>query len=124
MKVPEKGFETASIWGRYLRLNDRVIVDAAHNLPGIEALIQNLKKDFPNTKPAFLVGIQKNKDVEGMINAIQKIAGKIYYCAFDPMRTRPFPLQTYQLGAPLPDDPLLVITGSIYFIAHWANELR
>jgi len=66
--------------GRMQVLSSRpaIILDGAHNLHGIEALVKTLDKAFPNTKARFLVSILADKDYSGMIELICSRAAKIY----------------------------------------------
>lgn len=46
------------------------VVDGAHNLAGIEGLRRNLDLYFPGQETVFLLGILKDKDVEGMVRTL------------------------------------------------------
>lgn len=55
-----------------------VILDGAHNLQGIQALIRTLDKAFPGRKFRFLISILADKDYSGMIELICSRASHIY----------------------------------------------
>jgi len=55
-----------------------VILDGAHNLQGIQALIITLDKAFPDKKFKFLISILADKDYSGMIELICSRADRIY----------------------------------------------
>ena len=47
-----------------------VVIDGAHNLAGAKALAENLKQYLPNKQRVLLLGILKDKDVEGIIQTL------------------------------------------------------
>lgn len=55
-----------------------IILDGAHNMEGVRALIDTLDKMFPNVKPRFLISILADKDFSGMIELICSRASHIY----------------------------------------------
>lgn len=125
----EKGFWEAFIPCRYQKIqfkNQTLILDAAHNPNGIDSLINTLKRDYPHQKFAFLMGIIQSKDMVCMIQKVLQVARVIYYCDFESGKSFSFqvicdtfpsaPIVSYFLKDPLPGEPLLVITGSIYFL--------
>lgn len=46
------------------------IIDGAHNLEGAKALSRNISKYFPDKKLSFIIGMLKDKDYKGMIEAV------------------------------------------------------
>ena len=54
-----------------------IVVDGAHNVDGMNSLLNGLKKFFPERKLVFLIGILKDKEVEKLIQMISKYANKI-----------------------------------------------
>ena len=130
LQKAETGFETAVIWGRYLRLDkpgQTIIIDAAHNAPGTQSLIETLDRDFPDTPLTFVIGIIQTKDAEAMLHVLSKRITTLYYCDFEPGFS--FPIQKireylpdvdchiYSVGTPIPKGQIVIITGSIYFIS-------
>ena len=62
-----------AVWpGRFeiISNNPLVVIDGAHNLAGAKALAENLKRYFPNKQRVLLLGILKDKDVEGIIQTL------------------------------------------------------
>lgn len=55
-----------------------VLVDGAHNMQGIEALVSNLKSIFPGKKFRFVFSILADKDYAHMLAAIYPLAEMIY----------------------------------------------
>lgn len=70
-----------TIWpGRFekVSVNPRVIVDAAHNQEGVEALIENLKAYYPNSRVRFIFGVMADKTYDDLLIMIKSIAIKVY----------------------------------------------
>ena len=55
-----------------------VIVDGAHNVQGITALVQSLDKMFPGVKPKFILSILADKNYSEMVHLICANASMIY----------------------------------------------
>lgn len=65
------------------KFNDKtVIFDGAHNPQKMSALIESLKKIYPNKKLDFLVACKKEKAYKEMLSKIIPIANKIYLTSF------------------------------------------
>lgn len=112
----EKGFQKAFIPGRFQMISEGVIVDIAHNVDGAKALAESLETGKWN----ILLGIQKVKDVKGVIDILKPAAKTLYYCCFDDEMCYSFD-EVKDFGVSLgvlenvPDRPL-VVTGSVYFL--------
>ncbi|MCP4051095.1 MAG: hypothetical protein GY730_10365 [bacterium] len=132
------GLQKAYIKGRYSKVikgHQTIIVDSAHNPAAVRMLIKSLKKDFPDKKVSFLVGFLRRKKVFEMLNILIRYSSSIYYCPFEPALCYPFSKLTYdkkratvyeydpRLFPELPDEKILVITGSIYFISNFQKLL-
>lgn len=61
-----------------LKNNPLTVIDGAHNIQGITALVQNVKKYFKYNKIILLLGILADKDVEDMVKTIVPLADKVY----------------------------------------------
>ncbi|MFC1770816.1 bifunctional folylpolyglutamate synthase/dihydrofolate synthase [Candidatus Margulisiibacteriota bacterium] len=87
------GLSKADFWGRYTKIQKNgqiIILDAAHNPDGIKALINSLKKDYPNSNFIFLIGILKRKEAPDMLTQIFEVSSKTHYCNFAPGTSYPF----------------------------------
>jgi dihydrofolate synthase / folylpolyglutamate synthase len=126
------GMAKAFIWGRYTKIvkdNKTVIVDAAHNLSGMKALVSSLKNDYPDKKFVFVIGILKRKDARSILREMAEIASRIIYSDFDPGNSYSFLeikeiaeefsfFDVEELKAQIAiDAELVVYTGSIYFLS-------
>ncbi|MFT5170278.1 MAG: dihydrofolate synthase/folylpolyglutamate synthase [Candidatus Marinamargulisbacteria bacterium] len=116
-------------WGRFTEIktpNQHIIIDAAHNPMGVDRLIQSLQDRFQSQRMGFLTGVLKQKEMAPMLSRLSTLASELYYCDFDPPHS--YPLDAVRETLPhqdirgwcfdddLPQSPLLVITGSIYFL--------
>jgi dihydrofolate synthase / folylpolyglutamate synthase len=127
-KVIEQGLKKAQILGRFNRIQTQegtLILDGAHNGIGIETLVQSIQELFPTQKPTLIFGILKSKSLEEMLPHLDHPKFKLYYCDFEPGRSHDFetvasyftqPILKYELKTPLPNDPLIVLSGSLYFL--------
>ncbi|RAP34348.1 hypothetical protein DID77_01290 [Candidatus Marinamargulisbacteria bacterium SCGC AG-439-L15] len=132
-KSCEQGLKQTTIKGRYnihQLKTQTIVIDGAHNPAAIKNLIASLKTDFPKQKPCFIVGFSKDKNSQEMMTLLQGYSNTIYYCEFDKHLAKPHStiekefkqtLPTVTLTNALPYHPLLVFTGSLYFIAQLKN---
>lgn len=55
-----------------------IILDGAHNMEGVRALVDTMDRIFPAVKPRFMISILADKDFSGMIELICSRASHIY----------------------------------------------
>lgn len=74
-----KGLSSVRWEGRmeFLRENPPFILDGAHNLGGAQALRESLQKMFPGEKFVFLIGMLGDKDHEGYMSEISRVAERV-----------------------------------------------
>ena len=125
----------------------RVILDGAHNLHKIEALVQSLQTTYPTQKITAIVGMMRVKNAEGIILQLASLVSRFIFTAPVVFGKRSFPPNElaaiarkiaphveahiaesvknsveYALTI-LPPDELLLVTGSIYLAGeardHW-----
>ena len=58
-----KGLKKAKNIGRFDLIKENLIFDGAHNPNGMTALMAGLKRYFPEQKPAFVMGMMEDKDI-------------------------------------------------------------
>ncbi len=134
----QRGLESAVIWGRGTVLetspSTTVIADVAHNVDGVDALIQHLRVLAPTVRPVFIVGFYGPKDGPAMLQPLLDY-GDVYYCEFDETAwsfaelaaiTGPDRLHRFELdhAGHWPAAPLVVVTGSIYFLGKIKTRLE
>ncbi len=122
-------FATATFWGRFTVIQtptQTLVIDGAHNPDGIRALITALNHHFPGQRPVVIVGILNTKSMDQMIPPLLEIATSVRYCEFSATDAIPYPdiVQAYPTVSQqpwaghldLPNHPLVVVCGSLYFI--------
>lgn len=65
----------------------RVLLDGAHNLSGVESLVAALNTYFPGTKPALILGILQDKDWMHMCQALAPLASAVFLVPVHSERT-------------------------------------
>jgi dihydrofolate synthase / folylpolyglutamate synthase len=119
-----------------------IILDAAHNVASIQALVDTLRESFPAGRRRLLFATTHDKDVEGMLRVIltefddvvltkyqnnprsappEELAVIARRYTSQPVAIIPTPVEAWNELAPaLGDNDLLVITGSFFI----AGEMR
>ncbi len=134
-----RGLEKTSWPGRLERipLDPPVLLDGAHNPHGAEALSRALRGLWPNVRPNIVMAVMKDKDIDGILEALSKIGGGGLFCTEiqgldrckeaaglaaeaialpwpGPVKAIPDPGEA--LTEAMREAPLVVCTGSLYFI--------
>jgi len=129
--------------GRFelMKTSPPVILDGAHNLEGIIALIKTVKEIYPNAKKKFMFSAIASKDAGQMIDLLSTVADEfIFTKGTNPMSIGPDELSTkntkmtqkiyenYQNAIEteiknLQATDVLVVCGSLYFISDVRNYL-
>ncbi|MEW6057810.1 MAG: cyanophycin synthetase [Bdellovibrionota bacterium] len=113
-------------------LKRRLYLSGDHNPQGIESLVQ-LLKDYPRNHLHLIVGVGREKDLDGILRPLQKLPDASLYLTETPFRGRriqeygewlkscqgawPDPQQALQevLRSADPRD-MIVVTGSLYLV--------
>ena len=121
--------------GRFERISDQIIIDGAHNSEGTESLIHTLKEVFPAKKYKFIYAALQDKDHEVSIQLMDEVASSMGFTQIDLPRAAKAVVLASKSKHPnihvnenwqqlikdeqkaLQADELLIITGSLYFIA-------
>lgn len=121
--------------GRFEQVNDQIFIDGAHNSEGTEALIHTLKEVFPTKKYRFIYAALQDKDHEVSISMMDNVATTMCFTQIDLPRAVKAASLAAKSNHPsihigenwkqlvkdemdsLQEDELLIITGSLYFIA-------
>ena len=134
-------------FGRYSRLKlggCDVIIDAAHNVEGVEHLLVRLEKDFPARRKSFCLAFCEDKDFQTILSLITSHSERIYLPKVNTPRIASFELLSSKIdseqfdkiifeskGADCLDlafkecktrKDLLVITGSFYLLQHFLKK--
>jgi len=127
----DSGLKTAYWSGRFEYIKNNILVDCAHNLDGVKALVNELKKI--KKKIILVIGILKDKDKEAMLKLLEPFASKIILTkAKVPRATEPKELAKYlKKDHKTINDPkkalkyaksiakkndLILVAGSIYIV--------
>lgn len=121
--------------GRFEKISEQIIIDGAHNSEGTESLIHTLKEVFPAKKYKFIYAALQDKDHEISIKMMDAVAASMGFTQVDLPRAAKADVLASKSKHPsihinenwqqlikdeqkalLPDE-LLIITGSLYFIA-------
>ncbi len=121
-----KGLKNVKHPFRYEYFKDKnLIIDASHNPNGIQALRNNLDKDFAGQKRRYIFGCLKNKDYKQMMEILFREDDEIYLNEFDYPnacsyteleKCCPYTAQKYTSLNVLKNDRLNIVCGSFYMI--------
>lgn len=130
---------SAALPGRFEEVLPNVYFEGAHNPASVQALVQILQQHFANYHYEFLIGMLRDKDVNEVLKQIEPIATSIGFLSIDNERALPAQ-QFYALSehpnkymvhdaieaiqAPLPDQSIRIVTGSLYLLAQLREKLR
>lgn len=139
-----KGLSTVNWPGRMHRIQtasgQTILLDGAHNSDGAEALRVALQEEFPNSNPAMIFGVFRDKDFTSMCHSLAPLAGRILLTPVQSKRTEAparlvaacresNPSATIEVCGSLAEAlekvsaaPFTVIAGSLYLIGE-AMEL-
>jgi len=130
--------------GRFEHMQKKppVVLDGAHNLEGIVALIETLKRAYPQHKKKFIFSALQTKDTSEMLEIIKEVAthitftkgnhpgaqdGEVMYDRYNDSVNSAFD-NNYQAVVKstvdtLETNEILVICGSLYFISDVRHDL-
>ncbi|MFC7684526.1 bifunctional folylpolyglutamate synthase/dihydrofolate synthase [Ureibacillus sp. GCM10028918] len=121
--------------GRFEQVSEQVVIDGAHNSEGTEALIHTLEEVYPTKKYKFIYAALQDKDHEASIGMMDNVATSMGFTQIDLPRAAKAAELAAKSNHPkirineywqqliddemksLQLDELLIITGSLYFIA-------
>lgn len=129
-----KGLKQAKWSGRFELICDKpkIVVDGAHNVAGIKALVETLK-NYPKVK--ILFSVLKDKEYQEMIRLLSQVTNEIYvtefsfYRALEKEELKKLEAVYVESVTNFIDenrnyDGLIVICGSLYFISSILKELK
>ena len=119
--------------------NQRLLIDAAHNPAGAEALCQMLQEKITGQRPTFLIGMLADKNWESFVDKILSVAGRVVCVPVGSVRalspcqlaeecrrhcTHVIEAKSLEEGlANVKDDPFVVVTGSFYLVGEALEAL-
>lgn len=141
----QRGLATVQWMGRLQRVHwgdGLLLLDGAHNLPGIAALVQTLDQEFPGKRPAVLLGVLADKEWNAMCEYLVPRACHVVVAPVASSRTADPELlaascRRLNPGIPvtvasnarsglesLRDQPFVLATGSLYFLGELLEYLE
>lgn len=75
--------------GRFQIIDNRYILDGAHNAAGAEALATAWKNRYGEENAALVFGVAQGKDVNSMLNSLKQIASRILFVPIKSERRMP-----------------------------------
>ncbi|QFG01189.1 bifunctional folylpolyglutamate synthase/dihydrofolate synthase [Psychrobacillus glaciei] len=124
--------EQASLSGRMEKIREDIYIDGAHNQASIDALVETIKKHFPNKRIHFIIGILKDKDYLYMLRKLEEVgssfefvefhheraltAKELYKYCFHDDKIITKDIDKINIKNNLNSD-VTIITGSLYFIS-------
>ena len=119
----------------------KILLDGAHNLAGVETLRAALEKNFTNVRPALIFGALADKNWAGICRVLAPLASKIFTVRVVSNRTTDTGELAKVFRAANPaatvtawdnlagalnaskDEPFVVITGSLYLVGEALERL-
>jgi dihydrofolate synthase/folylpolyglutamate synthase len=123
--------------GRFqiLRRDPVVVLDGAHNPAGARALAASLATYFPGQRVTFVVGISRDKDRAGILEALAPLAARFIFAAAGhpratppeqlqallppggpPSETAPSAAEALAMALAPPHTPIVCVAGSLFLI--------
>jgi dihydrofolate synthase / folylpolyglutamate synthase len=143
--VLRKGLGEAEWPARFQRLNEeRLVIDGAHNPAAADALTRTWMQTYPGEKASVIFGGVADKDLRGVMHALQPIAARWHFTAFNsPRASEPESLRDVvkqlfgaqvethvhanpqnAIAAAQRDPERLLVTGSLYLAGETLALLR
>ncbi len=137
-----KGLAKASWAGRFECMTPQIILDGAHNSEGTQALVDTLQQTAPNKRYIFVYAALQDKDHSISVGMMDRVASEMCFTEIDlPRKASAAQLASESNHARkivnpdwralieekrhhLAEDELLIITGSLYFIAEVRAHLQ
>ena len=121
--------------GRFEYIKENIIIDGAHNIHGIDALVNTLKLKYPNKDIKIVFTALQDKSIDLMLKSLDEVASFYYFTSIMDKRAtdvnyfKEFTSKEYVLIDNFKEaldlacnnikkDELLVITGSLHFISN------
>ena len=132
-----KGLASARWKGRFeiVSCNPLIILDGAHNVSGIQALLSTMEDRYPNCNLHILFAALKDKDYKSMIQMLEQKAASITFTEMPLERMNKAEILAMNSHHPekkvkkdwvegfngiltnMKDGDVLLVTGSLYFLA-------
>lgn len=130
-----QGLNKAFWPGRFEIFNKNIVIDGAHNIGGIQALISSVKSVYSGKYIKCLFSVMRDKEHKKIIEELDNFCDELYFTEFEYQRRadaeelflesshyhksfhKDYKQIFNQLCQELKTDEVLIITGSLYFIS-------
>ena len=129
-----EGLRTAAWPGRFEIFNGNIVIDGAHNIGGIQALVKSAKTVFAGKYIKCLFSVMRDKEHKKMIEELDNFCDELYFTEFEYQRRadaeelfsesshyhKSFHTDYKEIFFRLRDlkeNEVLIVTGSLYFIS-------
>lgn len=112
--------------GRFERVNETLILDAAHNPHAARALVETWTLEFPNQKATIIFGSVEDKDTGDVLKELSKIAAEFHFVPVNSPRGLPPEGHNVDLSSTVHSDlpsaleatsgQLTLLTGSLFLL--------
>lgn len=125
--------------GRFENIAPNIWIDGAHNPASARTLRQTVERLFPNESITIVLGILKDKDVQGVLNELEQISDDFIFVRVEREQQRLMePLNLIELSIATnkkvaisvveevenaAKDNVVIVTGSLYLLAQWRSIL-
>ena len=143
LKVRENAFKKGlldTFWPGRFEVIDKVILDGAHNVEGIQAFVHSLRTYYKSKKLIVMLTIMQDKNLEAMISQFDSFFDKVIFTEITYARSEKAEKlhslskhpnkvitkdyrQALLENMPKNDEERLIITGSLYFISEVRKQL-
>ncbi len=127
--------------GRFEYVRHNIIIDGAHNIHGVDALVNTIKSKYPNKLVKVVFTALADKAIDLMLKSLDEITDIYYFTSIMDKRAtdvnyfKQFTNKEYILidnyiealdkaSNELKDDEILVVTGSLHFISNVISYFR
>lgn len=131
---------STTLAGRFEQISSNVWMDGAHNPASAKMLKETIQQQFQFEKVTMIVGILKDKDVQGVLRQLEEVSDEFIFVEVEREQERLISSQALlDLSAAtqksvsnsvleavksISPTQKIVITGSLYLLAQWRDVLR
>lgn len=83
----EQGLQKTMWMGRFQRIGTRYVIDGAHNIASIAALVETWRQQFGSTKATIIFGCANDKPLSETLPALDSIAERFIFTAIQSPRS-------------------------------------
>ena len=73
----QRGLASVTWPGRFQQLDERIVLDGAHNPAAARCLVQTWREVFRETRPTLVLGVLRDKDLHGICEVLLPLAARV-----------------------------------------------